>query len=91
MVIAGSQIPRYEMMTRYTVGTLKKEQELQDEKYKDALTFMLNNSKNTEDAKLLMEALGYLPYPTFARVNNRVTASNELSTTNGYLERIGKL
>lgn len=66
--------------------------ELDMEKKRRALVKILTDAKDVDDARLLMEALGYLPYGTFARMNNRVMrTTTDRSSTNGYLESIGRL
>lgn len=68
-----------------------REHRLDMEKKRKALVTILINAQDTEDARMLMEILGYLPHKTFARINNRVVATSEKSQTNGFLESIGRL
>lgn len=64
---------------------------LDREKQRKALIKMLTDAKDKEDGRLLMEALGYLPHETYARMNNRVMKTSAKSKTNGFLESIGRL
>lgn len=79
---------RFASTTNY--DPIKEELAIKREKEKKALVTILTNAINVEDAKNLMEAVGYLPYATYTRNNNRVSKASTTST-NGYLESIGRL
>lgn len=65
--------------------------EYNQEKLRKALIKTLTDAEDKEDARMLMEILGYLPYKTFTRLNNKTTNLGVTSKTNGYLESIGRL
>lgn len=82
----------YEVFTpSYHYDPLTTAIELTREKQRKALIKICSDATDAEDARMLMEALGYLPHKTYARINNRVTETTDKSQTNGYLESIGRL